>query len=187
LRELFDGPNLAARFRHRDGCRRSRRRRTLEDREFQEGRMSTTSRTAGRKAAPKHRPGTNGRTTAASRPQKHKTALRDAVAALNAGDAEKYLALFRPDAELHGFPAGIEDVDALCRFHAATADTFPDASVTLDDAVAESDRVATRFTWRATQGPGLSLVAQGGAIVRFAEGQIAECWNLPADVHAVTS
>jgi ketosteroid isomerase-like protein len=117
----------------------------------------------------------------------NKTALRHAVAALNEGRPEDYLALFRPDAELHGFPAGIGDVDALCRFHAATADTFPDATVTLDDAVAERDRVATRFTWRAAQGPGWSLEAQGGAIVRFEDGQIAECWNLPAEIHAVAS
>jgi ketosteroid isomerase-like protein len=138
--------------------------------------MSTTaSSTPRRTAAPKQRPRAN------------KTALREAVAALNAGNAEEYLALFRPDAELHGFPAGIDDVDALCRFHAATTDTFPDASVTLEDAVAESDRVATRFTWRASQAPGLSLVARGGAIVRFDGGQIAECWNLPAEIHAVTS
>jgi C-1 hydroxylase len=125
--------------------------------------------------------------TAKSKPRANKSALRDAIAALNAGNPEGYLALFAPDARLHGFPAGIEDVDALCRFHAATADTFPDAAVTLDDAVAERDRVATRFTWRATQGPGLALVAEGGAIVRFADGQIAECWNLPAELHAVAS
>jgi hypothetical protein len=55
------------------------------------------------------------------------------------------------------------------------------------DAVAERDRVATRFTWRAPQGPGWALEAQGGAIVRFADGQIAECWNLPAELHAVAS
>jgi hypothetical protein len=115
----------------------------------------------------------------------NKTALRDAVAALNAGSPETYLALFKPDAELHGFPAGIEDVDALCRFHAATADTFPDATVTLDDAVAERDRVATRYTWRASQGPGWNLIAKGGAIVRFEDGQIVECWNLPTEIRAV--
>ena len=117
----------------------------------------------------------------------NKSALRDAVDALNAGSPETYLALFKPDATLHGFPAGIDDVDALCRFHAATADTFPDASVTLDDAIAERDRVATRFTWRASQGPGWALEAHGGAIVRFDDGQIVECWNLPAEIHAVTS
>ena len=120
-------------------------------------------------------------------PRANKSALADAIAALNAGNPEAYLALFRPDARLHGFPAGIEDVEGLCRFHASTADTFPDASVTLEDAVAERDRVATRFTWRASQGHGLELVAHGGAIVRFDDGQIAECWNLPAEIHAVAS
>ena len=122
-----------------------------------------------------------------SRPAANKTALRAAVAALNADDAEQYLALFRPDAKLHGFPAGIENVDDLCRFHAATAHTYPDASVVLDDVVAEGRRVATRFTWRASQGPGWALEAPGGAIVRFDDGQIAECWNLPAQVHTVAS
>jgi predicted SnoaL-like aldol condensation-catalyzing enzyme len=117
----------------------------------------------------------------------NRTCLREAVAALNEGRPEDYLALFEPEARLHGFPAGIEDVDALCRFHAATADTFPDAAVTLDDAVVEGDRVATRFTWRASQGPGWSLVAQGGAMMRFADGQIVECWNLPTEVRAVTA
>jgi ketosteroid isomerase-like protein len=128
----------------------------------------------------------NGRAQNGARAQ-NKAALRGAVAALNDGNAEAYLALFRPDAALHGFPAGIEDVDDLCRFHAATDDTFPQATVTLDDAVAEGDRVATRFTWRAAQGPGWSLEAQGGAIVRFEDGQIAECWNLPAELHAVAA
>ena len=123
------------------------------------------------------------KTTAAA----NRAALREAVAALNEGRPEDYLALFEPEAELHGFPAGIEDVDALCRFHAATTDTFPDAVVTLEDAVAEADRVATRFTWRASQGPGWSLIAQGGAMMRFADGQIVECWNLPTELRAVAA
>jgi SnoaL-like domain len=126
-------------------------------------------------------------TTPKPRPRANKSALVDAVAALNAGNPEDYLALFSHEATLHGFPAGIQDVDDLCRFHAATTDTFPEAQVTLEDAVAERDRVATRFTWRAPQGPGLTLEAHGGAIVRFVDGQIAECWNLPAEIHAVAS
>ena len=122
-----------------------------------------------------------------SRAAANKAALREAISALNADGAEEYLALFKPDAQLHDFPAGIEDVDDLCRFHAATAHTYPDASVVLEDAIAEGERVATRFTWRAAQGPGWELVAEGGAIVRFTDGQIAECWNLPAQVHTVAS
>ena len=82
---------------------------------------------------------------------------------------------------------GIANLQSLSQFHIATADLFPDASVTLDDAVAERDRVATRFTWRASQGPGITLVAQGGAIVRFADGRIAECWNLPSELEAVAA
>jgi hypothetical protein len=117
----------------------------------------------------------------------NRTALRNAVAALNEGRPEDYLSLFDPDATLHGFSAGIEDVEALVRFHAATADTFPDATVTLDDAVAERDRVATRYTWRASQGAGWNLVAKGGAIVRFEDGQIVECWNLPTEIRAVAA
>ena len=125
--------------------------------------------------------------TRKSKAATNRAALRNAVAALNEGRPEDYLALFDPDARLHGFAGGIEDVEALVRFHAATADTFPDATVTLDDAVAEGDRVATRFTWRASQGQGWNLVAQGGAIVRFADGQIVECWNLPTDLRAVAA
>jgi predicted ester cyclase len=136
--------------------------------------MATTTKTTAGRKAPR-----------VGKPQANKTALRDAIRAMNDGSAEKYLSLFRPDARLHGFPEGIDDVEALSHFHTATADLYPDASVTLDDAVAERDRVATRFTWRASQGPGITLVAQGGAIVRFADGQIAECWNLPSELEAV--
>ena len=129
-------------------------------------------------------------TTATRKPTRRaatKNAMREAVAALNAGNHEDYLALFAPDATLHGFPAGIVEVEDLIRFHAATAETYPDASVTLDDAISEADRVATRFTWRASQGPGWALEARGGAIVRFADGQITECWNLPTELHVTAS
>jgi ketosteroid isomerase-like protein len=122
-----------------------------------------------------------------SKPQANKTALRDAITAMNAGSAEQYLGLFAPDARLHGFPAGIDDVRSLGEFHSATAGVYPDASVTLDDTVAERDRVATRFTWRWSDATGRTLVAQGGAIVRFADGRITECWNLPAELQAVAS
>ena len=121
-----------------------------------------------------------------SKPQANKAALRNAITAMNAGSAEDYLELFRPDARLHGFPSGVDDVQSLGEFHSATADLYPEASVTLDDTVAERDRVATRFTWR-SELPGYTVIAQGGAILRFADGRIVEAWNLPAEMDAVVS
>ena len=138
--------------------------------------MTTKSKTTTRRAP-----------AGVARTQANKSALRDAIAAMNAGSAEKYLALFQPDAQLHGFPEGIDDVESLSEFHMATAHLYPDASVTLDEAIAERDRVATRFTWRASHGLGGELVAQGGAVVRFADGKITECWNHPAELGAVAS
>jgi predicted ester cyclase len=130
---------------------------------------------------------TNGRRARRiSERQANKTSLRNAIAAMNSGSAEDYLGLFRPDARLHGFPAGIHNVESLSEFHSATADLYPEASVTLDDVVAERDRVATRFTWR-SELPGYTVIAQGGAILRFADGQIVECWNLPTEMDAVVS
>src|SRR5262245_42716164 len=120
-----------------------------------------------------------------SKTQANTNSLRDAIAAMHPGSADQYTALSSPDARLHGFPAGIEDVDSLSVFHTTTAELYPGASVTLDVAIAERDRVATRYTWRAANGHGLDLVAQGGAIVRFADGRIAECWNQPAELAAV--
>jgi len=125
--------------------------------------------------------------TRKSKSATNRTALREAVAALNEGRPEDYLALFDPDARLYGFTDGIDDVEGLVRFHAATASSSVTVASGYVSAVAERDRVATRFTWRASQGPGWDLVAHGGAIVRFADGQIVECWNLPTELREVAA
>ena len=61
---------------------------------------------------------------------------------------------------------------------------FPDIHVTVDDQVAEGDKVSTRRTWQAThQGPYRGLAATGKrvrwtqiSIVRFAESRVVEDW-----------
>ena len=115
-------------------------------------------------------------------------AAPSAIAALNAGDPEEYLALFAPDAACTASRPASRTSRASCRFHAATAETFPDATVTLDDADRRArPRRDALHVARDARAPGSSLVARGGAIVRFADGQIAECWNLPAELHAVAA
>ena len=62
--------------------------------------------------------------------------------------------------------------------------SFPDIRVTVDDQVAEGDKVSTRRTWQGThQGPYHGIAATGRqvtwmqiSIVRFSEGKIVEDW-----------
>jgi len=67
---------------------------------------------------------------------------------------------------------------------AARRTAFPDIHVTVEDQVAEGDRVSTRRTWRGThQGPYRGVAATGKrvtwsqiSIVRIVEGRIVEDW-----------
>jgi steroid delta-isomerase-like uncharacterized protein len=61
---------------------------------------------------------------------------------------------------------------------------FPDIQVTVDDQVAEGEKVSTRRTWRAThKGPYRGVAPTGKAVkwtqisvVRFSQGKIVEDW-----------
>jgi steroid delta-isomerase-like uncharacterized protein len=85
----------------------------------------------------------------------------------------------------HGHPGlvGPESVKAQVR---AWRTAFPDLSLTIEDIVAEGDRVTVRGTWRGThQGTfqgvppiGRRIEVSGMAFWRVAGGQIREGWNL---------
>ena len=63
---------------------------------------------------------------------------------------------------------------------------FPDFKATIDDMLADGDRVATRMTWTGThQGEFMGIPPTGKRIsiqvidfVRFADGRFAEHWGL---------
>ncbi len=67
---------------------------------------------------------------------------------------------------------------------AAMAASFPGSHTTIDDLIAEDDKVVKRFTWRGThQGEwngipatGKQITNPGIAIYRIADGKIQECW-----------
>lgn len=85
-----------------------------------------------------------------------------------------------PLLELHG-PEGAKEFDAL--LHQA----FPDLEVTVEDQIAEGDRVATRWTARGTHEgefqdippTGRRVEFSGIAIFRIADGKFVEGWNIP--------
>ena len=83
----------------------------------------------------------------------------------------------QPTNEIHG-PEGIE------QFYATLRAAFPDIHFTVEDQVAEGDRVVTRWTARAThkgefQGipaTGKQVSVTGIDIDRLANGKVVECW-----------
>jgi predicted ester cyclase len=74
--------------------------------------------------------------------------------------------------------------DAFKQALAGRRAAFADIRVTVDDQVAEGEKVSTRRTWRAThRGPYRNVAATGKqvtwtqiSVVRFSEGRIVEDW-----------
>ena len=101
--------------------------------------------------------------------QGNTTALADLVAADHVRHA--------PDGDLYG-PEGVR-ID-LAEYRSG----FPDLSVTVEDLVAEGDRVVSRFVLRGTHAgpfPGMAATGRAVAVVgiavdRLANGRLAEGW-----------
>jgi predicted ester cyclase len=74
--------------------------------------------------------------------------------------------------------------DAVKQALAGRRTSFPDISVTVDDQVAEGDKVSTRRTWRAShRGPYRGVAPTGKpvtwtqiSVVRLSRGRIVEDW-----------
>ena len=89
--------------------------------------------------------------------------------------------IFAPTFILNGTTANRE---AFKQGIAARLATFPDIHVTLDDEVAEHDKVSIRRAWQGThQGTYRGIAATGKrvkwtqiSIVRFAQGRAVEAW-----------
>ena len=76
--------------------------------------------------------------------------------------------------------------DGLKQFISLYLRAFPDASITIEDQLAEGDRVVTRWTGRGTQTgqfmemppSGKRVAVQGVQIDRLSGGKIVESWTL---------
>lgn len=113
--------------------------------------------------------------------------VRAFVDAINAQDWAQLDDLVTPDFQRHSDAAGdpaVQSRDDLVAFLQEEATTFPDAHETIEDLIAEDDRVAARHTFRGTQdgpiGPfpptGRTMKATYLAIYRIEQGRIAEAW-----------
>lgn len=125
-------------------------------------------------------------------PQRNKARTLDAVAALNRGDVEGYLAIYARGAVVHGLPdhvtpdaAGHRDVLTDIRR------ALPDFRAAIEAVVAEDDLLAARITYSGTHEGTLSGVAPTGRVLtwdamtfrRFDdEGQVVERWIIGDDL-----
>ena len=115
-------------------------------------------------------------------PHEHKAIVRRFFEeAWNQGKLDVIDEVFAPIVIFNGQPVPLETIkQSLAGRRAA----FPDIQVTIEDQVAEGDKVSTRRTWRGThQGPYRGLAPTGKrvtwtqiSIVRLSEGRIVEDW-----------
>ena len=103
----------------------------------------------------------------------------------NQKDWAVYDELNAPDFVNHSAPPGMpSDREGGKMFLAAFADAFPDSHVTIDDMIAEDDRVATKKTMTGTHTGEFNGIAPTGKrveiqyadILRLRDGQITEHW-----------
>ena len=104
----------------------------------------------------------------------------------NGGDFATVDALVTRDVLIHASLPGndIYGPEGIRQFYGALREAFPDIHFTIEDQVAEGDRVVTRWTARAThkgafQGippTGKQINLAGIDIDRIVNGKVVECW-----------
>jgi predicted ester cyclase len=86
--------------------------------------------------------------------------------------------VFGDDVVFHGTSGDgeLSGIDAVKAFVAGYRRAFPDAHSTVEDQVAEGDRVVTRWQARGSNTAGREFVMDGVTIERIADDKIVEIW-----------
>ena len=119
--------------------------------------------------------------------EQNKAALRRFREAVDAGDVNAAVAAFAPNARVHmpGAPEPL-NLESFSHVFEALLTAFPGGKSTIEDLVAEGDKVVSRLTFRGTQTGDLMGIPPTGKTVtisetiidRFADGKIVESWRL---------
>jgi len=101
---------------------------------------------------------------------------------LSAGHLELLDQLLTPDFvdSTPGAPQDVKGPEVIRRSQARAHQLFPEIVYTIEDLIAEGDKVVARYTVRAraqsTDTPGKSVEVTGITIFRIADGRIREAW-----------
>jgi len=125
-------------------------------------------------------------------PQRNKQRMLEAVAALNEGDLEGYLALYAPGAVVHGLPDhATPDAAGHREVLTDTRRSLPDFRAEVDAVVAEDDLLAARITYTGTHLAPMRGVAPTGRALTWKamtfrryddEGRVVERWIVGDDL-----
>ena len=119
--------------------------------------------------------------------EQNQAAVRHFNDAFNAGDLESAVSIFAPNAVVHnsGAPDPL-NVEGFKQIGGVFLTAFPGGQLTIEDMVADENRVVSRVTYRGTHTgdlmgipPTSKLVTVSAMIIdQFAQGKIVETWRL---------
>ena len=96
---------------------------------------------------------------------------------------------FASDYQEHGAdtpPGSVPGPEGPKQYLAAAFQRFPDIHVTIEDIIAEGDKVVVRNVWRATDRDSQRRIEFGGIVIwRIAGGKLAERWAYLDSPHPV--
>jgi steroid delta-isomerase-like uncharacterized protein len=133
-----------------------------------------------------------GRRSAVSAEENKAVSRRVAEEVFNGGNVDLADELYAPDYVLHdpSLPEDLHGPEGIKRYAAMTLGAFPDIRVTVEDQVAEGDKVVSRWTATGTHTgdlmgippTGRRVEISGVTINRFSGGKIAEDWYQSDDL-----
>src|SRR5262249_47605702 len=101
----------------------------------------------------------------------NKEILARGIQALNRGDLQEWFDVHDTSVVAHGIVPDPADYEGIKQFYAALREAFPDFHDSLEDMVAEGDRVAIRFTLQGTHhGELFGVPATGNSVAVSAQG-----------------
>jgi predicted ester cyclase len=110
-------------------------------------------------------------------PEHNKALIRQMIDALNRRDMERYFAMYAANCVFHEPPSEPFGVERDRQNADRAFAEFPDMRLTIDDMVAEDEKVVVRWTCRATHIPtGKSVAWTGVSFMHVIEGQVVEDW-----------
>ena len=109
----------------------------------------------------------------------NKAALKKIVVIFNTGDLAEVNLIFSPDYVDHQRPPGMDvsGPDEFKQIVRGARTSLLKLKVTIEDLIAEDDKVVARLQWHSTDPAGKKIDRETIDILRLANGQVVEHWG----------